>query len=68
MFAHLTQEKRAKIKSTIGVGMTLLFVAGITMAIIGGTSGMSLLFGIGLGIACVMTVGAIGIREHNLAN
>ena len=47
--------------------MGVLFIAGITMAIIGGTGGMPIIFGVGLGIACVITVMGIGIRERNIA-
>ncbi len=48
-------------------GVTGLFVAGLTMAIVGGLSGGTILFGIGLGICIVITVAGLIVRERNIA-
>jgi hypothetical protein len=47
---------------------TLIFVAGIVMAIVGGLSGNIILLGVGLGIAVTITVGCIVIREKNISS
>ena len=52
----------------MGAGsISVLFLAGIVMAIVGGVSGNPVVFGVGLGMAAVATVAGIGIREHNIA-
>ena len=52
----------------MGAGsISVLFLAGIVMAIVGGVSGNPVAFGVGLGMAVVATVAGIGIREHNIA-
>lgn len=49
-------------------GIFTLLVTGITLAAVGGTAGIPILFGVGLGITILMAVTLIGIREHNLVN
>lgn len=52
----------------IASGTTLLFVAGICLAIAGGVLGSPILLGVGVGVAALITCGCICIREKNLAN
>ena len=49
-------------------GILTLLVTGITMAAIGGTVGIPILFGVGLGLMILMAVAVIGIRENNIAS
>ena len=44
-----------------------LFVAGLTMAIVGGITSSAVTFGVGLGIVVVLTVVGICVRERNIA-
>lgn len=46
----------------------LLYVAGLTMAIVGGLAGTPVTFGIGLGICIVLTVIGIYVRERNISS
>lgn len=53
----------------VGVGgIFTLLATGIILAAVGGTAGIPILFGVGLGLAILTAVALIGIREHNLAN
>ena len=64
----VTRETRYRVK-VVGVGgIFTLLVTGITLAAIGGTAGIPILFGVGLGIAILMAVAVIGIRENNLVS
>jgi len=44
-----------------------LFVAGLTMTIVGGITSSAVTFGVGLGIVVVLTVVGICVRERNIA-
>ena len=46
----------------------LLYIGGLTMAIVGGLAGATVTFGIGLGICVVLTVIGICVREQNIAS
>ena len=64
----VTSETRYRMKVAGVGGIFTLLVTGITLAAVGGTAGIPILFGVGLGLAILMAVAVIGIREHNLAN
>ena len=61
-------ETTYRMKVTAVGGIFTLLATGITLAAVGGTAGIPILFGVGLGLAILMAVAVIGIREHNLAN
>ncbi len=52
----------------LAYGVCGLFVGGLAMAIVGGLSGGTALFGVGLGICIVLTVAGIVARERHLAS
>jgi hypothetical protein len=45
-----------------------LFVGGLTLAIIGGLTASTAMFGVGLGIMVVLTVVGICVRERNITS
>ena len=47
--------------------MSTTFVVSLSLAIVGGLSGNVVLLGIGLGIACAITLAGVVIRERNIA-
>ncbi len=47
--------------------VSVLFVAGLTMAIVGGITASTVTFGVGLGIVVALTVVGICVRERNIA-
>ena len=49
-------------------GSAGLFVAGLTMAIVGGLSGGTVVFAVGLGICIALTIVGICVREHNISS
>jgi hypothetical protein len=64
----LTEKQRVLREAAMVYGVTGLFVGGLTLAIVGGLSGGTVLFGIGLGICIAITVAGIWIREKNIAS
>jgi hypothetical protein len=64
-FRNLSAETLFAIKANTTL---LLFIAGIAMAVVGGLSGNVVLLGVGLGIAVVITVGGVVIRERNIGS
>ncbi len=63
--ARATQQFREVV---LAYGVCGLFVGGLAMAIVGGLSGGTALFGVGLGICIVLTVAGIVARERHLAS
>jgi hypothetical protein len=63
----LTERQQVNREVAKFCGVAGLFVGGLTMAILGGVSGGTILFGVGLGICIVITVAGLIIRERNIA-
>jgi hypothetical protein len=55
-------------ESVLSCGVFLLYVAGLTMAIVGGLTAATVTFGIGLGICISLTLVGIWVRERNIAS
>jgi hypothetical protein len=64
----LTEKQQEFRENALICGTSLLFVAGLTMAIVGGLTGATATFGIGLGVCIVLTVIGICVRERNIAS
>jgi hypothetical protein len=64
----LTEKQRFRREAVFVYGITGLFIGGLAMAIVGGLSGGTALFGVGLGICIAITVAGICVRERNIAS
>ncbi len=64
----LTEKQRYRREVAAYLGVTALFLGGLTMAIIGGITAATATFGAGLGICVSLVVIGLIIRERNISS
>jgi hypothetical protein len=66
-YRNLSEQVKEKLFVAGSLGMSSTFVVSLSLAIVGGLSGNVVLLGIGLGLACAITLAGVVIRERNIA-
>jgi uncharacterized YccA/Bax inhibitor family protein len=64
----VTQKQAERREIAAYLGVTALFITGMTMAIVGGLTAATATFGAGLGICISLVVIGLIIRERNISS
>jgi hypothetical protein len=67
MFKRFTERQKQKCLEQSLATLGVVFVVSLIVGIVGAVSGNPLMIGVGIGIASMIAVVGIGVRENNLA-